>query len=1245
MAVFAGNARFSVRRLLGTGGMGAVYEANDAATGQVVALKTILHAEASALYRLKNEFRSLADIGHPNLVSLFELFIEENLCFFTMELVDGLDFVAYATEDIHAPSNRTGNTATLTLPEITPLRGSPGYRFHSESNDARVVFDSGARRVSPAKPERLVPALVQLVEGLNALHEGGKLHRDIKPSNVLVNRAGRVVILDFGLATEMTPSGGLTREYVGTPAYSSPEQALAGPLSAASDWYGVGVTLYRALTGVIPFEGSYAEIITNKQNSDPCRPSSLVQNVDPALETLCMALLRRDPRDRPSAREILQTLAARNTSVPAAPRDHRSASFVGRESVLSTLREAFRVVKLGSPVQVFVHGTSGMGKTALIRKFLRQLGEEDRALAVSGRCYESESIPYKALDGVVDSLTRHLLSLPLAQAQTLLPRDVAAMAKMFPMLARLEALSGYRSPVREIADPLALRQRGLTALRELLARIGDRVPLVIFIDDLHWSDPESIALLENLLRPPDPPLLLLIMTFRSEQVSKHPFLQSLLDQADGKHFVEIRLEALTSEETGRLTGLLLGSDMPAGKEFVEALIQEAQGNPFLVEQFARWAMSAGGRIQAITVGEMIEANIHRLPEGARSLLETLSVAARPLPARVAFRASGIQENGPSLVSVLRSANFLRSSAAQPLELYHDRLREGIASRLDSREVQRIHSNLAESLVATGFDDPEVLFEHHYAAGQFEPAARYALLSAEKASAALAFDRAATFYRRALDLVPHSPDEARRLKSEMAQALANAGRTEKAANGYLEAAEGADFTTALDLQRRAAEQLLVGGHLDRGLKVIRKVLERVGFWFPQGYKTAMLSLLFRRFRVWMRGLRFTETPVNEIPPRQLLHVDICWAVAMGLSLVDHVRGADFHTRHLLLALKAGEPSRLACALAMEGPFSAARGTRGQRHALRFLEMAEKLSTQVGNPQAIGSARLMAGITKFLTGQFRQGAELCESAYEILNDQCTGVVWETTNAQVFMLQSLIYLGEFSKVSAKLPALTAAAAEHGNLYATTEFSTRFNFLWLVADDPESGRRELTGALRLWSHQGFHRQHYNALRSKVNLALYTGDADAAWGHVTSEWGALRGSLLLKIQLLRIEAFHMRARSALSVAERDPGRAPRFVKEARRLARAIEGECQPWSVPLAWVLHAGIAAFGGNTELAETLLSKAIVGFEQSGMALDAAIARRRLEQVRRSGGDAESAMQKMGVKNPGRMLNTLAPGFGKFE
>src|SRR5262245_3303400 len=136
---FAGTARFSLLRQVGAGGMGVVYEVHDSVRNEVVALKTLRRANATGLYRLKREFRSLIDVTHPNLVCLYELFVEEDRCFFTMELVRGLNFVDYARE-----SER-------------------GHRFN----------------------ERLIRVLRQLIDGVSALHQRGKLHRDIKPSNVL----------------------------------------------------------------------------------------------------------------------------------------------------------------------------------------------------------------------------------------------------------------------------------------------------------------------------------------------------------------------------------------------------------------------------------------------------------------------------------------------------------------------------------------------------------------------------------------------------------------------------------------------------------------------------------------------------------------------------------------------------------------------------------------------------------------------------------------------------------------------------------------------------------------------------------------------------------------------------------------------------------------------------------------------------------------------------------------------------
>jgi serine/threonine protein kinase len=220
---FQGTERYSVRRRIGAGGMGIVYEVDDRVRGQVVALKTLRRRNADDVYRLKREFRHLADVAHPNLVSLYDLVIDDQLCFFTMELVDGTTFV----------------------------------------DDARRE-PSGA-----GVADRVLRTLPQLIEGVQALHRRGLQHRDIKPSNVLVTHAGRVVVLDFGLTSGLLRDDLSGGELAGTPAYLSPEQCRGVDMTDAGDWYGVGATLYHALAGRVPFDGPVRELIARKATEDP----------------------------------------------------------------------------------------------------------------------------------------------------------------------------------------------------------------------------------------------------------------------------------------------------------------------------------------------------------------------------------------------------------------------------------------------------------------------------------------------------------------------------------------------------------------------------------------------------------------------------------------------------------------------------------------------------------------------------------------------------------------------------------------------------------------------------------------------------------------------------------------------------------------------------------------------------------------------------------------------------------------
>ncbi len=153
--------------------------------------------------------------------------------------------------------------------------------------------------------------------GVSALHDKGKLHRDIKPSNILVRPDGRVVILDFGLTSDTLPSAAAADDRMaGTPAYLAPEQHAGADASEASDWYAVGVTLYEALTGRLPFDGSWHELRLRKCHSDPPPPASIEPQVPDDLNEICMGLLCRDPERRLSGRDALDKLVDRGARPP-----------------------------------------------------------------------------------------------------------------------------------------------------------------------------------------------------------------------------------------------------------------------------------------------------------------------------------------------------------------------------------------------------------------------------------------------------------------------------------------------------------------------------------------------------------------------------------------------------------------------------------------------------------------------------------------------------------------------------------------------------------------------------------------------------------------------------------------------------------------------------------------------------------------------------------------------------------------
>jgi hypothetical protein len=1202
---FRGTERFTILRQLGAGGMGVVYEVHDQVRNEVVALKTLLRARAADIYRLKREFRSLADVTHPNLVSLYELVVDGADCFFTMELVHGVNLVEYV--------RRSATTA-------------------------------------PLRAERIRHVFRQLVEGIGALHHRGKLHRDIKPSNILISPAGRVVILDFGLAGDVLPEDAAIGESMaGTPAYLAPERrAGAAP---SEDWYSVGVTLYEALTGRVPFDGPVEDVLRRKRETDPCPPAEIAPDVPEDLDAICMGLLRRDPTQRMTGEEAARLLA-RDSAVNAAARPSQADAdppFVGRHRHLDALETAWREAKHGTATAVYVHGPSGIGKSALVQCFLDRVLRREGIIVLRGRCYEYESVPYKALDGVIDNLSQHLSALPRAQAKQLLPPDVAALSRLFPVMLQVEAAASAPRHAQENADPLVLRQRGVTALRELLTRMGTWKPLVLYIDDLHWADADSVVLLEELLRPPQAPAILSIACFRTEEIASKPFLQTLLERTGSKGAVALSLEPMTDDEAQALLACTFDTDAPVSSEETLKIAREAGGNPFLLRQLVTYL--AAHRTQPphrVTFGEILDERVRALPLEARRFVETLVICGRPMAPELICAACGIARERQSLVAMLRASHLIRSSgSSERVETYHDRIREVLAAQIAPDAVRRIHSLMVRALVERRSDDCEALFEHHRGAGDHEHASVQAGLAAAKAATALAFDRAAFFYGQALALASASPAAAAWLEG-FADALSNAGRPAEAAEAYLRAAAGAGHPQRIELQRRGAEQFLIGGHIDRGLDLIRTMLADVGVSMPGSPRAALLSLLWRRARLRWRGLRFVARPVDDIDADALLRVDTCWSVTTGLMLVDMISASDFSARHLLMALDAGEPSRIARAMAIESVAGAGYPT-GRKLRERLARHSRTLAKNVGTPQAIAVSILADGMVAITAGEWKKALMSSDQALTMLRDQCVGLTWELNIAQNLVLWALMYLGELGEVSRLVPALLANARSRGNLYLATELCTRCNYVWLVADDPDEGEREAIESIERWSQRGFHRQHYSAMLARVQTALYRGDGEAAWRLLAEQQSRLRRSLITRIQVVRIEALFLQARSALAMAAGNNG-SRRFLSVARAGARRIARERRPWSDPFALLLRAGIAYIEGSTPLALRCLHDAADRFDRADMKLYAAVARRRIGVVqddapgRELQRQAEEWMATQHIKNPVAMTRMLAPGFASL-
>ncbi len=1244
---FTGGDRFEIRRRLGEGSFGVVYEAIDRERGSRVAVKTLKGADAIALYNLKREFRSLADISHPNLVNLYELLSVDDQWLITMELVQGEGFVRYVRgEDPGRPSDSSDETIALTS-ESEP---STALELPQEAATLR-------RKDSAVNLPRLRSALRSLAEGLVALHSAGIVHRDIKPSNVLVSTEGHVTILDFGLVRDQTHQAGTSMRVAGTPAYMSPEQALGNAVSEASDWFAVGIVLWESLVGRRPKRRPSPEHIPP--------PSEVVEGVPADLDILCRALLQQNAHQRPSGADVLHRLGSSGESSVSVSVSRASTqtgmTFVGRKAELLALQKSFEATEKQEASFAFVHGSSGLGKTALVHHFLDQVqADHHDAVVLRGRCYERESVPYKSVDSLIDALALFLSGQPRSEVEGLLPRDVLALARLFPVLRRVEAIADAKRRFVDISDSREFRQRAFAALRELLTRLADRQPTILFIDDLQWGDTDSTALLHAVLSPPDSPAALLIGTYRTEEIHTSPSLQVFLETwsaASLSNIVEIQLGEFTREESRALAAALLADADPGAVGHSDELVEEAGGNPFFLEKLLTSELSDaagrarnGGKPHPATLDDILIATVAQVSEPARKLMEVLAVVGRPSNVEVVTRAAGLTD-AISLLPQLEAGRLVRlrtTREGEEIEIYHDRIREALLTTVSAERLPEHHRRLLAAFETSEKADAETLAIHAEGCGEIEAAARYAIIAADDAAGALAFDRAAELYEKAIRFRSQEDEETRSLRVRRAQALVNVGRSGEAAEVFLSAVAGASPEEALEIHRLAAQHYLLSGHYAEGLTATRLVLKSHGMALPRTPRRALLSILRRTLQIRLRGYGFKPKGVEELDEALLSRIDICFTVAQGLLLSNTVFALDFQLRGLILALRAGDPYRVARALSLEIILVATAGSRSQKRTRQLEQLASATAKRANEPLVIAMAMLYSGCAGALNGEWRNAVRLSRQAEELFREQCTGVSWELDNAHLFEMFALTWLGDFGQVSEQLPDRLQDAKQRGDIFMETYLETDISpRMHLVLDQPDQARDVAATGLGRWTYPGYHRQHQYALRSRVEILLYEGRGLDAWNAMEHEYQALRGSLLLRTQMNRIIVGDYRGRSALAAAlgSSEPTDQKRLFDIAASEVSHLRKESIGWGDALAAFLAASLATARGQRDQALQELATAEALFEASDMHLHAAATRMRRGSLRGDEGgrklsqEGAAWMSRQGIVQPSKWLRMLSP------
>jgi serine/threonine protein kinase/tetratricopeptide (TPR) repeat protein len=745
------NGRYQIKQFLGEGGKKKVYLTHDTLLDRDVAFALIKteKLDDATRSRVTREARAMGRLGdHPNIVAIYDMGEHEGQPYIVIPVMPGGDVEALIEQ---APEHRL------------PL-------------------------------DKTIDVAKAVCRGLEFAHSKGVIHRDIKPGNIWLGADGTAKIGDFGLAlavdlSRLTQAGMM----VGTVTYMPPEQAMGGKVTAKVDLYSLGAMLYEMVTGRPPFVGDDSiAIIGQHINTPPVSPTWHRVDLPPALETLIMQLLEKDPEKRPeSAAVVLQALeaieAGKIEKEPSkeAPTENPlyRRVFVGREPELKQLQSAFDGAISGQGALMMVTGEPGIGKTSLCEQLSTYVTLRGGRTLV-GHCYEagSLSLPYLAF---VEALRSYVLSRDPKDLKEELGSGAADVARIIS-----EIRERLKIKLRTQKDPEEERYRLLQGVSEFLTNAGAVQPMLIVLEDLHDADKGTLEMLTHVSRNLAGARLLIVGTYRDVEVDRsHPLSAALAELRRVSTYGRVLLRGLNADEVRRMMEGITRESVPWG--LAQAVHRQTEGNPLFVQEVVRYLVEEGliarkeGRWRttrdaplemSIPEGlqDVIGKRLSLLSPQCNQLLSVASIIGREFALETLKAVAGINED--MFVNALKEAvrlSILEERSQGGLVRYrftHAFFRQTLYEEIIAPQRLKLHRQVAralETLYATRLKEHAAELAEHFShstdPADLTKAVSYGEIAAKRAADVYAYGEAVRLLEQALKVqeVLDPEDKARR----------------------------------------------------------------------------------------------------------------------------------------------------------------------------------------------------------------------------------------------------------------------------------------------------------------------------------------------------------------------------------------------------------------------------------------------------------------------------------------------------